>query len=64
MFGDSDFIELVSHLKGEGVRVEIAAVKRTTHRLLIEEADHFHEIISDDWFTLRPKKGGKKGRGK
>ena len=26
--------------------------------------DHFHEIISDDWFTLRPKKGGKKGRGK
>ncbi len=60
MSGDSDFIELVSHLKGEGVRVEIAAVKRTTHRLLIEEADHFHEIIPDDWFTLGPKKGGKK----
>jgi len=64
MSGDSDFIELVSHLKGEGVRVEIAAVKRTTHKLLIEEADHFHEIIPDDWFTLSPKKGGKKGRGK
>ena len=64
MSGDSDFIELVSHLKGEGVRVEIAAVKRTTHHLLIEEADHFHEIIPDDWFTLSPKKGGKKGRGK
>ena len=60
MSGDSDFIELVSHLKGEGVRVEIAAVKRTTHRLLIEEADYFHEIIPDDWFTLGPKKGGKK----
>lgn len=64
MSGDSDFIELVSHLKGEGVRVEIAAVKRTTHRLLIEEADYFHEIIPDDWFTLGPKKGGKKSRGK
>lgn len=64
MSGDSDFIELVSHLKGEGVRVEIAAVKRTTHRLLIEEADHFHEIIPDDWFTLGPKKGAKKGRAK
>lgn len=64
MSGDSDFIELVRHLKGEGVRVEIAAVKRTTHKLLIEEADHFHEIIPDDWFTLSPKKGGKKGRGK
>lgn len=60
MSGDSDFIELVSHLRGEGVRVEIAAVKRTTHRLLIEEADHFHEILPDDWFTLGPKKGGKK----
>jgi uncharacterized LabA/DUF88 family protein len=60
MSGDSDFIELVSHLKGEGVRVEIAAVKRTTHRLLIEEADHFHEIIPEDWFTLGPKKGGKR----
>ena len=64
MSGDSDFIELVSHLKGEGVRVEIAAVKRTTHRMLIEEADHFHEIIRDDWFTLSPKKGGKKSRAK
>lgn len=65
MSGDSDFIELVSHLKGEGVRVEIAAVKRTTHRLLIEEADHFHEITPDDWFTFSSKKGGKKkSRGK
>lgn len=60
MSGDSDFIELVTHLKGEGVRVEIAAVKRTTHRLLIEEADHYHEIVENDWFTLPSKKGGKK----
>ena len=64
MSGDSDYIELVSHLKGEGVRVEIAAVRRTTSQLLIEEADYFHEIIPDDWFTLGPKKGAKKTRSK
>ena len=62
MSGDSDYIELVSHLKGEGVRVEIAAVRSTTSNLLIEEADYFHEITQDDWFTLVPKKPGKKPR--
>ena len=56
MSGDSDFVELVRHLKGEGVRVEIAAVAATTSRLLIDEADHYHGITSDDWFTLEPKK--------
>jgi uncharacterized LabA/DUF88 family protein len=62
MSGDSDYIELVSHLKGEGVRVEIAAVRSTTAQALIDEADYFHEIICDDWFTLTPKKGAKKRR--
>ncbi len=56
MSGDSDYIELVSHLKSEGVRVEIAAVPATTSRQLIEEADYFHEITRDDWFTLDIKK--------
>lgn len=56
MSGDSDYIELVSHLKSEGVRVEIAAVAATTSKQLIEEADHFHEITSEDWFTLEPRK--------
>jgi uncharacterized LabA/DUF88 family protein len=56
MSGDSDYVELVVHLKSEGVRVEIAAVPATTSRLLIEEADYFHEITSADWFTLEPKK--------
>lgn len=60
MSGDSDYIELVNHLKSEGVRVEIAAVKKTTSQMLIEEADYFHEITSEDWFTLQPRKGGKK----
>lgn len=53
MSGDSDYIELVRHLKSEGVRVEIAAIKSTTSKLLIEEADYFHPITSESWFTLK-----------
>ena len=64
MSGDSDFIELVRHLKGEGVRVEIAAVRATTSQMLVEESDHFHEIIKDDWFTLPTKKSSRKPRAK
>ena len=60
MSGDSDFVELVRHLKAEGVRVEIAAVPSTTSKLLIEEADYFHEITRDDWFTLETKKPPRK----
>ena len=60
MSGDSDFVELVRHLKAEGVRVEIAAVPATTSRMLIEEADYFHEITRDDWFTLEVKKSPRK----
>ena len=56
MSGDSDFVELVAHLKAEGVRVEIAAVKETTARILLEEANYFHEITSDDWFIYRASK--------
>jgi hypothetical protein len=56
MSGDSDYVELVSHLKSEGVRVEIAAVPATTSKQLIDEADYFHEISSEDWFTLEVKK--------
>ena len=52
MSGDSDYIELVRHLISEGVRVEIAAVEDTTSQMLIDEADYFHPITSDDWFTL------------
>ena len=55
MSGDSDYVELVRHLKGEGVRVEIAAVKETTAKILIEEADHFHPINKKDWFVYTQK---------
>ncbi|MEK6901224.1 MAG: NYN domain-containing protein, partial [Nanoarchaeota archaeon] len=44
MSGDSDYVELVRHLKSEGVRVEIAAVEETSARILLEEADHFYPI--------------------
>jgi len=50
--GDSDYVELVRHLKSEGVRVEIAAVESTTAGILLEEADYFHPITKDDTFTL------------
>jgi uncharacterized LabA/DUF88 family protein len=49
-------VELVAHLKAEGVRVEIAAVKETTAKILLEEANYFHEITSDDWFIYRGSK--------
>lgn len=60
MSGDSDFIELVRHLKTEGVRVEIAAVQKTTSGLLKEEADYFHPITEQDWFTLGRKASNKR----
>ena len=63
MSGDSDFVELARHLKAEGVRVEIAAVKNTTAKILIEEASYFHEIIATDWFEYQtPSKRGRKSK--
>lgn len=57
MSGDSDYLDLVQHLKSEGVRVEIAAVKQTTSRMLVEEADFFHEITKEDWFVYDASPG-------
>ena len=63
MSGDSDFVELVRHLKAEGVRVEIAAIKNTTAKILLEEASYFHEIIESDWFMYKaPPKIGRKSK--
>ncbi|MCG8605064.1 NYN domain-containing protein, partial [bacterium] len=57
MSGDSDYVELVIHLKGEGVRVEIAAVRKTAAKILIDEADYFHEITKEDLFVYKvPRK--------
>jgi len=60
MSGDSDYVELVRHLKAEGVRVEIAAIPNATSGMLVEEADYFHRITKEDWFTLEPKKPSRK----
>lgn len=57
--GDSDYVELVRHLKSEGVRVEICAVESTTAEVLREEADYFQPITKEDCFSLpspQPKK--------
>ena len=57
MSGDSDYIELITHLKAEGVRVENAAVKLTTAQILIDKSDYLHEITSEEWFVYKaPKK--------
>ena len=64
MSGDSDFVELVRHLKAEGVRVEIAAVKSTTAKILLDEASYFHEITEGDWFEYKGPQKGNKRKGK
>ena len=56
MSGDSDYVELVTHLRGEGVRVEIAAVRSTTAQILIDKSDYMHEITSNDWFVYKAPK--------
>jgi len=60
MSGDSDFVELVEHLKSRGVRVEIAAVAKTTSRLLIETADYFTPIEKEDAYELKLPKPSKR----
>ncbi|MCO6490534.1 MAG: NYN domain-containing protein [Phaeodactylibacter sp.] len=57
--GDSDYVELVRHLKGEGVRVEIAAIEQTTAKILIQEADLFTAIAKEDCYVLKSYRGKK-----
>ena len=42
------------------MRVEIAAVPSTTSKLLIEEADYFHALNKEFWFTLGTKRANRK----
>lgn len=54
--GDSDYVELVKHLIGEGVRVEICAVEKNTAAILKEQAEFYHPITKEDVFTYsKPK---------
>jgi len=62
MSGDSDYVELVRHLKGAGVRVEIAAVENTTAQILKDEADLFLPITEEDCYILKNYRGKRSGR--
>jgi uncharacterized LabA/DUF88 family protein len=42
--GDGDFARLCSHLRHEGVRVEVAAFKESTAETLLAEADAFIDM--------------------
>ena len=54
--GDSDYVELVKHLKSEGVRVEICAVEENTAAILKEQAECWHPITKEDVFMFtKPK---------
>lgn len=64
MSGDSDYIELVRHLKGEGVRVEIAAVEDSTAQVLKDEVERFIPITEEDCYILRTYKKSKSGKKK
>ena len=57
--GDSDYVELVRHLKGEGVRVEIAAIENTTAQILKDEADLFTPITAEDCYLLKNYRSNK-----
>jgi len=59
--GDSDYVELVKHLKGEGVRVEICAVEQNTAAILKEQAECWHPITIEDVFTYSKPKSKKVG---
>lgn len=51
--GDADYMELVRHLKHDGIRVEIAAFPETTAEILRNEADYVFPITVDYSFVLK-----------
>jgi hypothetical protein len=51
--GDADYVELVRHLKHDGIRVEIAAFPETTADVLRQESDYFFPITVDYSFQLK-----------
>jgi uncharacterized LabA/DUF88 family protein len=46
--GDGDFSRLCSHLRHEGVRVEVLSFEESTSEDLIEAADHFRNLSDDE----------------
>ncbi|MBI2968794.1 MAG: NYN domain-containing protein [Bacteroidetes bacterium] len=53
MSGDSDYIELVKHLKSRGNRVEIASFVFSTSKMLVEESDYHHVLTNEDIFIYK-----------
>ncbi|HHM21705.1 MAG TPA: NYN domain-containing protein [Bacteroidetes bacterium] len=51
--GDADYVELVRHLKHDGIRVEIAAFPATSAEILLSEADYFFPITVEYSFALK-----------
>jgi uncharacterized LabA/DUF88 family protein len=45
--GDGDFVRLFSHLRHEGVRVEVLAFGESTAEDLVEAADEFRDLSED-----------------
>lgn len=45
--GDGDYVELLDYLRGHGRRTEVIAFKETTSHQLLEEADDFTDLSSD-----------------
>ncbi len=45
--GDGDFVRLCSHLRHEGVRVEVLAFGESTADDLVEAADEFRDLSAD-----------------
>jgi uncharacterized LabA/DUF88 family protein len=53
--GDSDYVELIRHLRSRGVRVEICSVLETTAQILIDEADFYIPLSHEDIFVYTPQ---------
>jgi len=57
--GDSDYIELVKHLKAKGLRVETASVGHSTSEALANIVDWNHVIDEKDCFDYKPTPNSK-----
>jgi hypothetical protein len=55
MSGNDDFTDLVTHLKNNGMRVEVASVDHSTSSRLKAEADDWHSIDDRYFFTIAPR---------
>jgi uncharacterized LabA/DUF88 family protein len=54
--GDKDYLPLVWYLKSRGCKVEIANFMESTARIIVEQADRFHELNADRHVLMLPEK--------